>query len=164
MATVRACVYVLSGHIHAMIAAERLLNARNVTLHDMRSHETRDAAATDAHDLGVDASGGLSLSAQSSDDGTRLVVRVVNPYATPIGPSGSHNVSLRVALGPATRCATCTLKVLAAAPAAANPSWAPGLVSPQEAPCQLGDGGRSATVAPLAPFSYSVLTLGACKA
>ena len=149
------------GHVHAMIAKARHLNARNVTLGGGGgSGGGGDGGGGGGG--GLSASGGLSVSAQSSDDHTSVVVRIVNPFATPIGPSGMHNISVAVELGKATSCAACSVSVLAAAdPTMANPSWSPDLISPQPAACALA-GGRTATVAPLAPFSYSVLEFSGC--
>ena len=68
---------------------------------------------------------------------------------------------MRVSEG--TRCTACSLRVLAAAtPSAANPSWQPDLVSPKTVVCKLDASGGTATIAPLQPFSYSVLELSGC--
>ena len=148
------------GHVHAMIAKSRYLNARNVSLVAGRT-ANRTTAGTSFAGASL-AGGGLSVSAQSSDGEESTVVRIVNPYAAPIGPSGMQNISVAVTLGKAMNCGACSVSVLAAdSPDMANPSWAPDLVAPKAAPCALTDA-RTVTLAPLLPFSYSIVEFTGC--
>ena len=136
------------GHVHAMIARNRPLNAHNVTV---RGAQQQSGNLTKT-------GGGLSVSAQSSDDGASIVVRVVNPFASPIGPSKPPQITFAVALS--SRCKTCRLDVLSAKPSEANPSWDVDRVSPKQMKCTID--GTSVSPTPLLPYSYSVFELSGC--
>ena len=84
------------------------------------------------------------------------LIKVTIPKVAETMPA-SKNYSLQMIV---TLCLDDT-HVAAADPTMANPSWSPDLISPQPAACALA-GGRTATVAPLAPFSYSVLEFSGC--
>ncbi len=150
------------GHVHAMIAASWLPNGLNVTLGGVNA--TRGGA--NAAPGGADARRGspFSVSAQRSDDGSRLAVRFVSAIDRPIGPPGENStLSLALQLAAATRCASCRLTLLSAgSQQEANPSWEPGRIAPVDGACELADGGNRATVPSLEPFSYNVVQFEGC--
>lgn len=137
------------GHVHAMIHETWQPNALGLAVGDGGATAALPGTIT-------------SASAQRSDDGRTVVVRVVNQFAAPIGPNGTVSLALNVSLGGRTSCATCAVSTLSADDtAAANPSWAPDLVAPVAGACTVA-GGNRALVA-LLPFSFTVLTFGGCR-
>lgn len=156
------------GHVHAMVAQSLYRNALNVSVAQLldggaASQRGGEAAGHEGPSLGDSATeSGLSVSAQRSSDGASIVVRVVNPFARPIGPAGEHSLSLAVALGVRTTCTACALSVLASTdPNAANPAYDISRVAPQPGGCTLD--ARGARIPSLSPLSYNVLTLSGCS-
>ena len=163
------------GHVHAMIAETAQPNGARVRVQAER--EAAEMLVGAAHASGnaegrprgrhaeLSRGGGgslLSASAQMSDDKDTVVVRLVSPLSTPIGPNGTTALRLQVVLGELANCTSCALTRLAAADTSmANPSWNPGLVAPAQLPCAVDSGGHSATL-PLAPFSYNVVSFKGC--
>lgn len=161
------------GHVHAMIASTRQPNALAAAVDDRRLSRAAATAAYPA--VAVLPSPFLSVSAQASDDGAARVVRVVNPLAKPIGPNGTVTLELTITLG--VGCSACATQALSHHDtSAANPSWAPKLISPASVPCKPADGlyeGRSRVGAPqlqftewtlpLTPLSYTVASFTGCS-
>ena len=134
------------GHVHAMIAATRQPEAIAV---NVSSRAAADHAAL------------LSVSAQSNADKSTLVVRLVNPLASPIGPKGASELRLSIQLARSSACTRCSAQVLRSDNLkAANPSWEPDAVSPQPLPCALSN--DSASV-PLLNYSYIVVLFDGCS-
>jgi hypothetical protein len=151
------------GHVHAMVASTKQPNGHNVSLLNASiGGRRRLRRGWDAAHEPTASNGGFSISAQSSEKGDVRLVRFVNPFATPIGPGGTYNLSTEVRLGREAGCTACSLTTLAAADTTlANPSWDPERVSPRRGGrCAVVDGGM-ATV-PLAPFSYNVIEFTGC--
>jgi len=149
------------GHVHAMIASTRQWNALGV---EVDQGALRAATVHQANEASAAASSSMfSASAQSSGRKDTFVVRVVNPLAEPIGPNGTISLELKVELDAAAGCTTCTAHTLSHHDtSAANPSWAPNLISPTAMPCSVTDG--ASAVLPLGEFSYTVVEFTGCKA
>lgn len=186
----------------ASVTAARKVVARKVAARKLGSHGMGDSSgsipASSRNGVDGDGFGGgnvgggdgsFSVSAQSSDDDSKHVVRLVNPFASPIGPGGLHNLSLELRIvrptaegegtargqtGRRTRavsCDACTFTSLSAPdPSLANPSWLPELISPKRMECEIGvvsggegDGMLMSVRVPLASFSYNVIELSGCS-
>ena len=100
----------------------------------------------------------LSASAQRSEDGTVLVLRVVNTLQTPVTPGGNASIGVNISLG--RRCASCNATAMSGALADANPSWEPNRISPRPTPCSTADG---RAWLPLAPSTYTILQFNGCE-
>ena len=186
----------------ASVTAARKVVARKVAARKLGSHGMGDSSgsipASSRNGVDGDGFGGgnvgggdgsFSVSAQSSDDDSKHVVRLVNRGASPIGPGGLHNLSLELRIvrptaegegtargqtGRRTRavsCDACTFTSLSAPdPSLANPSWLPELISPKRMECEIGvvsggegDGMLMSVRVPLASFSYNVIELSGCS-